>query len=445
MKFSVRLYVIPLLIAVLALAGCRKSDYVIVTQELIADLGGGTGTVTWTNDRSYLLSGFVFVNDGQTLTIEPGTVVRAKSGEGSRSSALIVARGGRIIAEGTPSEPIIFTAEGDDLKGSIPLESRGLWGGVIILGNAPINTRNGEDMVEGIPVSEPRGVYGGPDDEDNSGILRYVSIRHGGANIGEGNEINGLTLGGVGQQTIIDHIEVISNADDGVEFFGGSVNCSNLVVAFCGDDALDFDQGYRGKCQFILGICASDSDKAIESSGGLQPVQALPGSYPTVYNMTLYGDPGNSERPLIDFYGFGGGYFRNSIFMNTGGGIAVSNTGQAGDSYQLFEDGYLALEHSIFYPTAGDFSLIYSYDALNSDFTAENKVLADSLVAWNNQFGNPLDYAGSGYTLLPSTTVFTPMAPYDNAWFEQVTYKGSFGSEHWIEGWTLLWESGKVN
>lgn len=425
-------------------AGCRKSGFEVDTTELITDLGGGTGTVTWTSDRSYLLSGFVFVNDGQILTIEPGTVIRAKTGQGSLSSALIVAPGGRIIAEGTPSDPIIFTVEGDDLEGSIPIESKGLWGGLIILGNALINTESGEDMIEGIPISEPRGVYGGNNDEDNSGILRYISIRHGGTNIGEGNEINGLTLGGVGRQTIIDHVEVISNADDGVEIFGGSVNCSNLAVAFCGDDAFDFDKGYHGRCQFLLGICDEDSDKGIESSGGLQPMQALPDSYPTIYNMTLYGDPSDELLPLIDFYSYGGGYLRNSIMMHSIGGVSVSNSGQAGDSYHLFQDGNLSLKNNIFYPVQEDLSLIYCYDNLNTDFSVENGILADSLSAWSNVFGNPLNYNGEGLPLLPSTTQFIELAPYDSDWYERVTYKGGFGSENWIEGWTLLWESGEV-
>ena len=105
---------------------CRKSDYFIEKVETVTDQGGGTGTVTWTSDKDYLLSGFVFVNDGQTLTIEAGTVIRGRTGQGSLASALIVARGGKIIAEGTQLNPIIFTVEGDDLKGSVPVEARGL-------------------------------------------------------------------------------------------------------------------------------------------------------------------------------------------------------------------------------------------------------------------------------------------------------------------------------
>ena len=297
------LTLLTLLTLLTVFSACRKSDYIIESESTITDQGGGTGTVTWTRDISYMLNGLVFVNDGQILTIEAGTVIRARTGQGSLASALIVARGGTIIAEGDKLNPIIFTAEGDDLEGSVPVEARGLWGGLIILGNATINTESGEDLIEGIPISEPRGVYGGYDDDDNSGILRYISIRHGGTDIGEGNEINGLTLGGVGRQTIIDHVEVISNADDGVEFFGGFANCKNLVVSFCGDDAFDMDQGYHGKGQFWLGINSTDSDKCAEIDGGLQPVPSLPDNHPLLYNATLIGNMDTETRPVIDYSG----------------------------------------------------------------------------------------------------------------------------------------------
>ena len=185
-----------IVLLVIVPAGCRKSDYIVDQVVSVSDNGAGTGTTTWRKERDYLLEGLVFVNDGQTLTIEPGTVIRAKTGQGSAASALIVARGGKIMADGTSGEPIIFTCENDDLDGSVPIEARGLWGGVIILGGARLNNLYGENHIEGIPLSEPRATYGGQNDDDYSGIFRYVSIRHAGTNIGEGNEINGLSLGG---------------------------------------------------------------------------------------------------------------------------------------------------------------------------------------------------------------------------------------------------------
>ena len=423
---------------------CRKSDYIIDQTETIRDLGGGTGTTTWTSDRTYLISGFVFVNDGQTLTIEAGTVIRARTGQGTLASALIVARGGKIIAQGTNTNPIIFTVEGDDLEGSVPVEARGLWGGLIILGNATINTESGEDMIEGIPVSEPRGVYGGYDDDDNSGILQYVSIRHGGTNIGEGNEINGLTLGGVGRQTTIDHVEVISNADDGVEVFGGAVNLSNLAVSFCGDDAFDLDQGYHGKGQFWLGINSLDSDQCAEITGGLAPVSALPDNMPLIYNATLIGRSPSMEESSITYQSYGGGMIRNSIQLYPGTGTSIRYTDVTGDSYSLFESGKLALNNNIMYPVEYPDPLLYCYSDMGEDVSEQNLILADSLAAWQTSYEDPGISAENGYTLLPPSTEFEDLAPYTNSWFEEVTYKGAFGSNNWIEGWTLLYESGYI-
>jgi len=439
---SHRLFTLGLFLMVATLS-CRKSDYTIQLEETVTDQGGGTGTVTWTRDKAYLLNGFVFVNDGQTLTIESGTVIRARTGQGSLASALIVARGGNIIAEGEKTNPIIFTVEGDDLEGSVPIEARGLWGGLIVLGNATINTASGEDMIEGIPISEPRGIYGGFDDDDNSGILRYVSIRHGGTNIGEGNEINGLTLGGVGRQTIIDHVEVISNADDGVEFFGGDVNCRNLVVSFCGDDAFDMDQGYHGKGQFWLAIDCND--KSMEISGGLLPIPTLPSRFPVVHNTTLVRSPVSSMPMQVHFFDYGGGTLNNSILLHPGSGVQILHTERSGDSWSLFSSGRLALRSNILYPDADPLYPYVTYTELGDDLTEENQLLADSAAAWMTSFEDPGISSGNGYTLLPPTTEFENMAPYLSDWFEQVTFKGAFGSNNWIEGWTLLYESGLVN
>ncbi len=438
------LTLLTLLTLLTTFSACRKSDFVIDDIESITDQGGGTGTVTWTSDTEYLLNGFVFVNDGQTLTIEAGTVIRGKTGQGSLASALIVARGGTIIAEGDRTHPIIFTVEGDDLQGSVPIEARGLWGGLIILGNATINTESGEDMIEGIPISEPRGIYGGFDDDDNSGILQYVSVRHGGTNIGEGNEINGLTLGGVGRQTTIDHVEVISNADDGVEFFGGDVNCTNLAVSFCGDDAFDMDQGFHGKGQFWLAINSPDSDKTMEIDGGLQPVSGLPGSFPQVYNATLIGNFDTELKSSIQFHSYGGGNLRNSILLNPGQGIEIVYTDKYADSYSLFEVGKLGLENNILFPVSDPSPLFYAYSELGEDLSVQKQLMANSLVTWMTDYNDPGISSDNGYTLLPPSTEFENLAPYKNDWFEEVTFKGAFGSYNWIEGWTLLHESGEI-
>jgi len=227
-----------------------------------------------TNDKIWYLSGRISVTSGTTLTIEPGTIIKGVGGTGANASCLIIARGAKIYAQGTPSQPIIFTSEADNIEigqpvgTSISNASNGLWGGLIILGNAPISADAESVQIEGIPASDNNGLYGGTNETDNSGILSYVSIRHGGANIGEGNEINGLTLGGVGSGTTIDNIEVVANQDDGVEWFGGTVNCSNLLVWNVGDDCIDIDQGYSGDITNVLIVPGLNTDHALEIDGG---------------------------------------------------------------------------------------------------------------------------------------------------------------------------------
>ena len=170
-----------------------------------------------TADREWILDGRVSIMPGYTLTIEPGTIIKAKGGTGANSTCLIITNGAKINAVGTANEPIIFTSI---LENTSP-ESRGLWGGLLILGNAK-GSFSGEVeqlQIEGIPANDEVGLYGGTNDHYNAGTLSYVSIRHGGSDIGEGNEINALTLACLGDCTTINNIEVMSNADDGVEFF----------------------------------------------------------------------------------------------------------------------------------------------------------------------------------------------------------------------------------
>ena len=217
---------------------------------------------TWYSDTVYQLGGRIAVEDGATLTIQPGTIIKGEAGTGANATALLIARGGKLNAVGTPSLPIIFTSVADEITPSDILSGNfaspnldptvnGLWGGVIILGNAPISASNTSGdvssvQIEGIPTSDQNGLYGGDNSHDNSGVLKYISIRHGGANIGSGNEINGLTLGGVGFGTTVENIEVVANQDDGIECFGGTVNLTNVVSWNVGDDGFDTDQSWSG-------------------------------------------------------------------------------------------------------------------------------------------------------------------------------------------------------
>lgn len=230
---------------------------------------------TWTADKIWTLEGRVVVEDGVILTIEAGTIVKGKEGTGANASALIVARGGKIEAVGTATKPIIFTTVKDNIKvgeltgTNLDEGDAGKWGGIIILGKAKVAVKVGdtEGQIEGIPADEVYGKYGGTNDADNSGTIKYVSIRHGGALIGEGNEINGLTLGGVGNGTSISYVEVVSNLDDGIECFGGSVNISRALVSFQGDDAFDIDQNYSGTFDMSMVVCDNNGDEILEIDG----------------------------------------------------------------------------------------------------------------------------------------------------------------------------------
>lgn len=312
---------LPALLITSLLTSCFKDDDtpIIIEETTIYVSGGGqeetcptvsvtgaiTSNTTWSNDNIYVLNQKVVVDNGAILTIEPGTIIKGTPGTGSLASALIIARGSQIIAAGTPSQPIIFTSTSDNITcgetagTNLDENDRGLWGGLIVLGNAPCSFSGDipEAQIEGIPADDTFGLYGGDIDADNSGVLQYISIRHGGALIGEGNEINGLTLGGVGSGTQINNIEVVGNVDDGIEFFGGTVNASNLLVWAQGDDALDIDQAYSGTIDNSLVILGDISDHAFEIDG---PEGSAAGSF-TLQNTTIIGNMVTSNGEYADY------------------------------------------------------------------------------------------------------------------------------------------------
>lgn len=307
----------------LAFTGCFKDDdtpIIIEEVTIINNNGGGddgdtcpieavTGVITenttWTNDRIYQLNQKVVVDNGATLTIEAGTIIKGSPGTGSLASALIVARGSKLNAVGTASSPIIFTSISDNITcgeaagTNLDENDRGQWGGLIVLGNAPCSFSGDllEAQIEGIPADDTFGLYGGSNPADNSGIIEYVSIRHGGALIGEGNEINGLTLGGVGNGTTINNVEVVANVDDGVEFFGGTVNVSNVLVWSQGDDAIDIDQAYSGTTDNVVVVLGDISDHAFEIDG---PEGTGSGSF-LLQNATIIGNTVTENGEYADY------------------------------------------------------------------------------------------------------------------------------------------------
>ncbi len=272
-----------------------------------------TTNTTWETGKVYVLGSRIAVTNGATLTIQPGVIVKGEVGTGSNATALIIARGARLNAVGTASQPIIFTSVADEIvPGQIASPNldetfTGLWGGLIILGNAPISADATAVQIEGIPASDQNGLYGGSNATDNSGTIKYISIRHGGANIGEGNEINGLTLGGVGSGTVIEYVEVIGNQDDGIEFFGGTVNVTNAIVWNAGDDAIDTDQAWAGTLDNFIVISGS-TDHALEIDG---PEGTLLAGH-TVKNGSI---KGSTAAELGDFRSSARGAFENIYFF----------------------------------------------------------------------------------------------------------------------------------
>ncbi|AUX44795.1 hypothetical protein SOCE26_062630 [Sorangium cellulosum] len=239
-----------------------------------------TADTTWSADNCYLMKGTIFVEDGATLTIEPGTTIL---GDKASLATLVVKPGAMINAKGTADQPIVFTSQSP--KGE---RTAGDWGGVMLLGNAPINVPGGKAEVEGIVGVE----YGGDVEDDNSGVLEYVRIEFSGILLSENNEVNGLTLAGVGSKTKVDHVMVHHTLDDCFEFFGGTVNAKHLLCAQNGDDGFDWDFGYKGKLQFLAlqqDPTVADETNGFEGDNDGDGSDNAPLSEPTIYNVTLCG------------------------------------------------------------------------------------------------------------------------------------------------------------
>ena len=404
-----------------------------------ADIPAGTN-VEWTADNEYILNGLVFVSEGSSLTIQPGTVIKGKPGQGENTSALVVARGGKIFAEGTADKPIIFTAEADDVSNpnDLPRDARGLWGGVIILGRANLNSEPGETPIEGIPTTEPRGIYG---------VFRYVSIRHGGTDIGAGNEINGLTMGGVGSGTVIEYVEVYNNQDDGFEWFGGTVNTKYLVSAFNGDDAFDYDEGFRGKGQFWFVIQdAETGNRAGEHDGGTTPEDGTPYAIPVIYNATYIGSgefsTNGDNDVVLKIRDNAGGKYHNSIFTDFAGeAVDIEDLESGEDSRARLEAGDLVLVHNIWWGFGAGEDLAS---------IAPDEFVADHLSANSNQIVDPLlsgisrsQDGGLDPRLQAGSPAWSSGGTIPNdGFYTQVDYVGAFGNELWTSGWTFLAEAG---
>ncbi len=402
----------------------------------------GSDTTWWTNDNEYHLDGYVFVEAGGVLNIQEGTVIKglASPTTGDKTSALIFTRGAKINAVGTACEPIIFTAEFDDVNDPADLTSadRGLWGGLIILGNGIVGVNGGEFNVEGIPSTEGRATYGGNDNADNSGTLKYVSIRHGGDKLEANNEINGLTLGGVGNGTTIDYIEVFANLDDGIEWFGGAVNVRHAAISFCGDDSFDYDQSWDGLGQFWFSVQDEAGNRGGEWDGS-ESADLNPKVSPTISHATFIGGGATTVNPdnndALKIRNDAAAHVHNSIISGFARRAIVIDD----NSWNRFQAGDITFSNNLMFDCSAGSTL----DDIVSGM--DKAALVAHLTAGNNQVADPV-LAGVSRVpdgqldprVNPSGEAFGRSVAVNNSWFLPSRDIGAFAEENWAVCWTAL-------
>ena len=417
--------------------GCADPASTTATRVVVA--AAITASTTWTCNTIYVLEAETYVENNSVLTINAGTTILGDTG------ALIVTQGSRIEAVGHPDAPIVFTSS------DLAAPTRGDWGGLVMLGSAPINVSGGTAQVEGIAGTAARSRYGGTDNAYNCGTLRYVRVEYAGKVIGVANELNGITLAGCGTATTIDYVQSHGGLDDGIEVFGGSVNLKHVVVSTTEDDGLDWDLGWTGNVQFAV-LRAGDAigeDRGFESDNNPTNQTATPISDPQVWNVTLLG-PGNTfvdtnvgmlfkngtrasiHNALISGY-------PNACFgvqaMETAnqvisGELQVSNSvifscGATGTNYFAFESGAAAL------PAATQTAITDAFmAAARGNRFGTDPALGDTAIL----DGTP-DFAVPATSPL-STGGGTP--PAGGFFLECADFVGAFepGQPAWTDGWT---------
>jgi hypothetical protein len=249
-------------------------------RELVEVEGEISEDTTWDCTKAPLLTKRAFVTGGAKLTIEAGTWVF-----GDKGSALLITKGSQLITKGEDESPVVFTSSLETAD-----RDRGDWGGVVLLGDAPINVGDGTNQVEGIEVNDERGEYGGDDADSNCGSLEYTRIEFAGDQFSIDNELNGLTVAGCGTDTTLSHIQIHKGLDDGIEFFGGTANIDHLVITGAMDDGMDWDEGWTGTAAFVIvQQHPGTGDAAFESDNLEDDNNATPRSSPTIHNVTLVG------------------------------------------------------------------------------------------------------------------------------------------------------------
>jgi len=382
-----------------------------------------TANRTLSADTVYLIQGTTIIEDGVTLTIPAGTTL--KGDVNYAGSAMIVRQGGRIVARGTADAPIVFTSSA--AEGS---RSRGDWGGVVLNGRSHCNFPAQECVGEG-----GSGPYGGSELNDDSGVLSYVRIEYAGYEVSFGNELNGLTLNGVGAGTELHHIQSHYGSDDGIEFFGGTVDLKYAVVTGASDDSFDFSTGWQGRGQFWVVIQDPfDADNGFEVDGNEENFDAIPLTNPTIYNVTLIGKPagvgsaGESPRGIIFRRGTAGS-IHNVVVLGFEKGIDL-------DQIETVESDGVTLTNSYFFgQTSGTFEE-------DEDGIDEEAYLGN--VVWSNAFDTDPMLTDPYSTLAPdlrpistSPLVSGGATPAADGFFDQVSFIGGVdpNGEQWFDAW----------
>lgn len=368
------------------------------------------------NEKVWVLAGGVFIggdNDQQaTLTIQPGTKIVGQSG----ADFLVVNRGSKIFAEGTKESPIVFTSSKAPGK-----RNRGDWGGLIINGNAPINGCGQTALCEAEGEGNT-GKYGGSDPVDSSGVLKYVRVEFAGNEISPDNELNGIAFQGVGSGTTVDYIQVHMNADDGVEFFGGTVNAKHVLLTGNRDDSLDWVRGWQGKMQYVIVDQFDDqANNGIEADNLKSPQDASPRSNPMISNMTLIGTTGAEAK---------GG---SGLLLRRGTGLVLMNTAITG-----FKNSCIDIDDAATFPHVQITSTVVDCE---TNFTIEEGDVFNT-AEWFNDVDNNLEakIALQGYApdTLSVLLSIDPTVPFDY-FFDEVDFAGAIKSadSDWTKEWTI--------
>lgn len=442
-------------LALLSMGACKSSDdntTPVNTDTTVVLSGDISSNQTLSADKKYLLKGFVYVTNGATLTIEPGTVIM---GDKATKGTLVITRGAKVDAQGTASKPIVFTS-------AIAAGARreGDWGGVILLGKAPINPTGGEAKIEGGLVPTNGGDektyiwYGGSDANDNSGTLKYVRIEFAGVAYSPDNEINGLTMGGVGAGTHIDYVQVYRSGDDSYEWFGGTVKCTHLIATYSWDDDFDTDFGFSGSVQFGLSqrakaIADVSGSNGFESDNDGNGSNATPQTKAMFCNMTIVGPiaAGHSTSGINANFQHAAQIRRNSsesiynsIFVGFPAGLYIDDTKGTATSTNA-DGGSLHFMNNIIAGCPTPFKYTSTWLNAATWFAATNTTVLTEVE--DAQLVDPFKYSpavsastGTPNFLLKSTSPALSGATAVSG-FENVAYRGAFDATNdWTAGWT---------